>query len=415
MNSEIYAGVDIGSENVICVVAEVDEQGTLHITGAGKAPTSGSVIEGVIVDLQGATEAVSHAIEEAESISSWKTTDVAVSISGSHVRGFPGRGTVNVEREDEFVSGKVEWIDIEDATETAQLIKLPRESMVLRTEKCGYTIDGSSRLLRPPVGLRAERLTADIYIVTADRTAVLNLEQVILNSGKNVSAIYPAASAAARAILTPDEMEMGVVLADIGSSTIDLAVFHSGVLAHLAVIPGGGESITRALQQIRIPRHEAERLKREYIDLSAGRLKLKDREITVSTFGGRNTIPITDEAVNEIAYRSACNLMGDILCELKQAGIQESDLPAGIVLSGGTSHLKGLTTAASRIIGIPVEVGRPGGMDMSSSLIERAEFANAVGLVLLSREEESEYEKRVKPNTLGKAASRLKGLIRKLR
>jgi len=414
MNPRIYAGVDIGSENVVCVVAEVDEQGDLHITGAGQAPTSGSVLEGVIVDLQGAAQAVSQAVEEAESISSWKIIDTAVSISGSHVRGFPGRGTVNVEREDEFVSGKVTWTDIEDAMETAQMIKLPRESIVLRTEKCGYTIDGSSRLLRPPVGLRAERLTADIYMVIADRTAVLNLEQVILDAGKSVSVIYPAASATARSVLTPDEMEMGVVLADIGADTTDIAVFHSGVLAHLAVIPTGGESITRALQQIRIPRHEAERLKREYIDLAGKSLK-RDREITVSTFGGRSTIPITDDAVNEIAYRSAGNLIGEIICELKQAGIQESDLPAGIVLSGGTSYLRGLTGMASRIIGIPVEVGKPGGIDMSSSLIEGAEFSNAVGLLLLSNEEENEYELRKKTNPLGKAIFRIRGLINKLR
>ncbi len=414
MNPEIYTGVDVGSENVTCVIAETDEEGILHITGAGQAPTSDSVIEGVIVDLQGAAEAVSSAIDEAESLSSWKITDTAVSISGSHVRGFPGRGSVNVEREDEFVSGKVTWMDIKDATETAQLIKLPRESMILRTEKCGYTIDASSRLIRPPVGLRAERLTADIYMVTADRTAVLNLEQVIRDAGKNVSSIYPAASASARSVLTSDEMEIGVVLADIGADTTDIAVFHSGVLAHLAVIPCGGESITRALQQIRIPRYEAERIKKEFIDLSQ-RSRIADKDITVSTFGGRKTIPITDEVVNEIAYRCAGDLLGDILCELRQAGIQESDLPAGIVLSGGTSHLKGLTSAASRIIGIPVEIGRPDGIDMSSSLIASAEFANAVGLVLLSFEEESEYEQRNVSNPLGKAAMRLKGLIRKLR
>jgi cell division protein FtsA len=414
MNPEIYSGVDVGSESVICIVAETDEEGILHITGAGQAATSGSVIDGVIVDLQGAAAAVSQAIEEAESLSSWKITETAVSISGSHVRGFPGRGTVNVEREDEYVSGKVTWMDIEDATETAQLIKLPRESMILRTEKCGYTIDGSSRLIRPPVGLRAERLTADIYMVTADRTAVLNLEQVIRDAGKSVRAIFPSASASARSVLTPDEMEIGVVLADIGSNTTDLAVFHSGVLAHLAVIPCGGESITRALQQMRIPRYEAERLKREYIDISRSS-KTRDRDITVNTFGGRSTIPITDETVNEIAYRSAGNLIGDIICELKQAGIQESDLPAGIVLSGGASYLRGLAGVASRIVGIPVEIGKPGGIDMSSSMIESAEFANAVGLVLLLHEEEEESEKRKASNPLGKAALRLKGMIRKLR
>ncbi|MFO8184658.1 MAG: cell division protein FtsA [Candidatus Aegiribacteria sp.] len=414
MTQEMFAGIDIGSESAVCVIAEVDEDGVLHITGAGQSPTSGSVLEGVIVDLPGASRAVAQATAEAESLSSWKVTEAAVSISGAHVRGFPGRGTVNVEREDEFVSGKIEWMDIEDAMETAQLIKLPRESMVLRTEKCGYSIDGSSMLRRPPVGLRAERLTADIYMVTADRTAVLNLEQVLHDAGIRVISIHPAASASARSVLTVDEMEMGVVLADIGASTTDLAVYHSGALAHLAVIPMGGEEITRALQQMRIPRHEAEKLKRETVDLSRDR-KPAAAEVTVSTFGGRGTVPVAAEAVKEIAYRSIGSLMGEILCELRQAGIQESDVPAGVVLSGGSSHLKGLEEAASRIIGLPVVVGRPGGVDVSSSLIESAEFANAVGLVLLSHEEEHEFEQIRMNGPLDRAVTRIRGWIRKLR
>jgi cell division protein FtsA len=414
MTPEVFAGIDIGSHSVICVIAELDEDGELHIVGAGQSPSSGSVLEGVIVDLQGATKAVLKAVSEAESISSWKINEAALSISGSHVRGFPGRGTVNVEREDEYTSGKVTWMDIEDAMETAQLIKLPRESMVLRTEKSGYTIDGSGILARPPVGLRAERLTADIYMVTADRTAVLNLQQVVHDSGISVSAIYPAASASARSVLTADEMEMGVVLADIGSATTDVAVYHSGALAHLAVIPVGGESITRALQQLRIPGHEAERLKRDNVNLVAGR-KANDVEFTVNTFGNRGTVPLAADKVNEIAYRSIGSLMGDLLCELRQAGIQESDIPAGLVLSGGSSHLAGLAEATARIIGLPVAVGKPGGIDVSSSLIESAEFANAVGLVMLAHGEETEQEQLQRDNPLERAVMKLKGMIRKLR
>ncbi len=414
MTPEVFTGLDIGTHSVICVIAELDEEGTLHVVGAGQAPSSGSVLEGVIVDLQGAAKAVSKAISEAESLSSWKITEAALYISGSHVRGFPGRGTVNVERQDEFTSGKVTWMDIEDAMETAQMIKLPRESMVLRTERSGYTVDGSSMLTRPPVGLRAERLTADIYMVTADRTAVLNLEQVVHDAGISVSGIYPAASASARSVLTPDEMEMGVVLVDIGASTTDVAVYHSGALAHLAVVPVGGDSITRALQQLRIPMHEAERLKMDNVNLVAGR-KIKDMEITVNTFGNRSTVMLDAETVNEIVYRSVGSLMGDILCELRQAGIQESDIPAGLVLSGGTSHLTGLAEATSRIIGLPVAVGKPGGLDVSSTLIESAEFANAVGLVLLAQEEESEFQQMNRGSGIQRAVMKLKGMIRKLR
>lgn len=413
MNGEVYVGIDIGSSSAVCVIADVDEDGVLHVTGAGQAPTEGSVFEGVTVDLHGAEEAVLEAVEEAESISSWKVTDAAVSLSGQHVRGFPGRGTVNIDREDAFVTGKVTEADIDDATETAQLIKLPRDSMVLRTEQSGYTIDGSALLTRPPIGLRAERLTADIYMITADRTAVMNLQQVMKNTGINVASIYPAASASARSVLTSDEMDMGVVLVDIGAETTDVAVYYSGALAHLAVLPVGGSSITRAIQQIRIPGREAQRLKGEIADISRG--KSGGGEITVSTFGGRSTVPIDEKKVNEIVYKSVCSILGDILCELRQAGIQESDLPAGMVLCGGTSNLSGIASAASGVLGIPVEVGKPGGMDFSSSLIKSPEFAAAVGLILMMREEENTLSAMTGANPMQQIFQSVRKWIKKLR
>ena len=413
MNGEVYVGIDIGSSSAVCVIAEVDEEGVLHVTGAGQAPTEGSVFEGVTVDLHGAEEAILEAVEEAESISSWKVTDAAVSLSGQHVRGFPGRGTVNIEREDAFVTGKVTEDDIQDATETAQLIKLPRDSMVLRTEKSGFTIDGSALLTRPPIGLRAERLTADIYMITADRTAVLNLQQVMKDTGINVNAIYPSASASARSVLTRDEKDMGVVLVDIGAETTDIAVYYSGALAHLAVLPVGGSSVTRAVQQIRIPGREAERLKREVADISRG--KTDGGKITVSTFGGRSTVPIDQKQVNEIIYKSVCSVLGDILCELRQAGIQESDLPAGMVLCGGSANLTGIASAASSVLGIPVEVGKPGGMDFSSSLIENPEFAAAVGLVLLMQEEENSLSALTGTNPVQQLFKSVKKWMNKLR
>lgn len=414
MSAGILAGVDIGSEKVTCVIAEVDEQDVLHITGAGQAPTDGSIRDGVIVDLQGASEAVSIALEEAESISSWKIVDTAVSISGTHVRGFPGRGIVNVDMENDSLSGEVSWMDIEDAMETAQLIKLPRESMVLRIEKCGYSIDGFNRLMKPPVGLRAEKLTADIFMVIADRTAVLNLEQVVRNAGRRVSSVIPAASAGARAVLSRDEMEMGVVYVDIGASTTDIAVFHSGILAHLAVISTGGEAITRDLQQMRIPRSEAERLKKEYADISV-KEKAGEKTITVNTFGGRNTIPISKDVISGIALHRIRELMEQIFSELKQAGIHQSDLPAGIVLTGGTSHLAGIAHATSRITGLPSEVGSPAGLDMSSSLTAMPEFSTAIGLLILSLEEDNNYEQQKGMNQFGNIVDHVKRLLNRLR
>ncbi len=414
MIPEVFAGIDVGSENVTCVIAEVTEDGLMRVTGAGRAPTGGSVREGVIVDLQGASQAVSRAVEEAESLSSWKVTEAVVSVSGCHVRGFPGRGTVNVRRENDYMAGKVTREDIEAAIETAEMVNLPRESMVIRTERCGYTVDDSDILRNPPLGLRADRLTADIYMVTADRTAVLNIQQAVHDAGMRVTALYPAASAASRSVLTVDEREMGVVLLDIGCGTTDIAVYFSGALAHLSVVPVGGETVTRALQQLRIPRNEAERLKREHVNLVAAP-RVRNEEVEVATFGGRGAVSVSLETVNQMVYKSVAGIMSAVRGELKNAGLEEISVTAGMVLTGGGSGLRGIAEAASRIIGLPVEIGRPSGVDVSSPLVESAGFAVAVGLVLMAAGDEMEKERMVGENPLARFTDGIRALFRKLR
>jgi cell division protein FtsA len=408
------AGLDIGTERVACVVGELNENDHLLITGAGQAPSSESVRDGVIVDLEGATEAVIQALAEAESLSSWAVREVAVSISGTHVRGFPGRGTVNVEPEDDYTPGEVTRAVVDKAVETAQLIKLPRESTVLSTVPCGYSIDGFERLPRPPVGLRAERLTADIYMLTADRTAVMNLEQVVRNSGRRVALVQAAASAGARAVLSRDEMEMGVLYADIGAGTTDVAMYHSGMLVHLAVIPVGGETITRDIQSMRIPRSDAEIIKRELVDVSATGTQGR-KSLTVNTLGYRDKVPVTAEIVSEIAGRRVSELFDLIGSEMKQAGLKPADLPAGIVLTGGGSRLSGITGAASRSTGLPAVVGLPTGVEMSTALTATPEFSVAVGLVLMAVEEERNLSRRGRSSLLGDIADSVRGMFRKLK
>ena len=414
MSTSVLAGVDIGTERVTCAVGEIDDQGRLQITGAGQTRSEGCMRDGVIVDLEGSAEAVAGALEEAESLSSWEVTEIAVSISGTHVRGFPGRGSVNIEQEDDYTSGEITWEDVEKATETAQLVKLPRESVILSTIMCGYSIDSIHRLAKPPVGLRAEMLTSDIYMVTADRTAVLNLRQVVRAAGRKVSAIYPAASAGAHAVLTPDEMEVGVVFADIGAGTTDIAIYHSGNLVYLGVIPLGGAQLTRELQGMRIPWTEAETLKRELVDVSmAG--SGRRRNLTVNTLGFRDTVPVSAEMVSQIAAKSVSSLFEAMTEEIRQAGLRTAELPAGIVLTGGASRLSGIAGAAARCTGLPAEVGIPSGVEMSTAMTATPEFSVAVGLVKLSMEAGVSAAGKGRHSLFGDIMGSVRGMFRRLR
>ncbi len=411
MSRRILASVDIGCEKVTCAIARIQDDTGMVIVGAGRANVNGSVRNGAIIDIEAAADAVDAAINEAESISSDEITEVIVSVSGDHVKGFFGRGTVAIEP-DEFGAGEINRSDIDDARETAERISLPKESSVIMTLDCGFTVDGYERQNKAPISLRAEKLTSDIYVVTADRTAIENVHEVIRKAGRRVVQTFPAGVAGARAVLSEDEKEMGVIYLDIGAGTTDVAVYHSGFLAHTGVIPIGGEQITADIQSMRVPRSEAERLKLGYA--SAVLSKNSERKITVKTPGGRRNISLSGKVISQIVSQRVYEIFSLVLTELESNKFSTSSFPAGIVLTGGTSRLKDICRAAGSIIGLPAEIGIPEGIEVAARIIESPEFSVATGLILL-QEDENNSVKRNKPLSFRNFVDNLKGILNRLR
>jgi len=243
MNS-LLAGLDIGTSSVTCVAAEPLSDGGVRIVGAGQAQIDGAVREGVLLDVAQTVQAIRRAVSEAALLCTDDIRSVFLSVSGSHVRGFEGIGTVSVEKPDSDSPHEITGEDVARAEEAARLVRLPQGARVLDIVKRDYCVDGFDRIRRPPIGLIAEQISARIYTVMADRLAVSNFESAAESAGLSIEGIVPAALASGAAVLTGDEMDMGVVLADIGGGTTDVAVFRNGTLAHLGVVPLGGNSIT---------------------------------------------------------------------------------------------------------------------------------------------------------------------------
>lgn len=409
----MIAGLDIGTSKVCCVTAELDENGDASITGAGQAPLDGCLREGVLLDVPGVAAAIEKAVSEAELLCSSSIQSVFAAVSGAHVRGFSGTGTVSVGRQDELETREITREDVRRAEEAARAVGLPPGCRVLETIRRDYSVDGFDRLRRPPVGLRAEQLTASIYTVIADRTAVHNLEAAIDAAELESAGVFPAALASGASVLTRDEMEMGVAIADIGAGTTDVAIYRNGFPAHVGVVPLGGDSITHDLQALRIPMDQAEKIKTGWAVASSS---MVDPNLSrkVPRLGNRGVFTVSHSVVSQVVGQRVEEIFEGVLAELLKAGVEMADLPAGLVITGGSSRLPGMADVAGRITGLAVEHGVPSGFETSTEMVLSPEFATCIGLVQLAREGNEEAR-----NRRGKGLSglfrRLTGMAGKLR
>ncbi|MDM7992308.1 MAG: cell division protein FtsA [Candidatus Fermentibacter sp.] len=383
--SELLSGLDIGTATVTCVAGEPIEGGGVRMLGAGQAPVDGAVREGMLLDVGAVVEAIHRAVSEAALLCTEDIGSVFVSVSGSHVRGFDGTGTVSVEKPDGDSPHEITEDDVARAEEAARLVRLPPGSRVLDIVKRDYCVDGFDRIRKPPIGLMAEQISARTYTVMADRLAVSNIESAVEAAGLDIEGIIPAALASGAAVLTPDEMEMGVALADMGGGTTDVAVFKNGTLAYLGVVPLGGNSVTSDLQALRIPWAQAEKLKTDWAVASSS-LVDPNQSTKVMRLGGRGTFSVSHAVVSQVAGQRVEEILEAVALEISRSGIDAVDLPGGLILTGGGSRLRGIAELAGRITGLPAETGVPTGFETSTELVLAPEFSTAAGLVLLGRE-----------------------------
>lgn len=367
-------GLDIGTTKVCCVVARVDGDGTHEIMGSGTAPSPG-VKESVIKDISLTVSAIRQAVSEAELVAGVKPDVVNVGIGGAHIKSMNKQGKVAVARADREITGR----DVERAMTQAKEIVLPADRTVLHILPKGYTVD-DQRGIRNARGMVGTRLEAEVHIITGAATVVQNLVRTVQKAGLKVNEVILGALASAEAVVTDDEKELGVVLADIGGGTADIAVYQDGAVKHSAVLPFGGDYVTSDLAiGLRTPRQEAERIKRENA-IALGELEDEDDMLEADDVGGRKSRLISRQKVNEIAQARMEEILGYVRNQVMQA-VPFELIPAGVVFTGGASKIRGLTELAEKVMGLPARVGYPTGISGLTDVVEDPIYSTAVGLV----------------------------------
>jgi len=367
-------GIDIGTTKACTLVAEVDDEERLHVVGVGVAPSRG-LRKGVIVNVGEAMAAISESIDIAERISGYQIERAFVGASGGHIASMNSRGVVAVGRGAQGVT----YDDIDRAMDAAGAVPIPHNRQVIHVIPRGYIMDGQDGV-RDPVGMHGFRLEVEAHIITGSATSLQNLVKCIENVGVNVDELVLDPLASGQAVLTDTEREMGVVLADIGGGTTDIAIFIDGTVWHTVVLEVGGNHLTNDLSiGLRLPFESAEEVKLKHGHVLPANVRAEE-SFAVQSFGDEARQQVFRREVANILEARAEEIFGLILREIKRSGY-DGLLPAGVVVCGGSSQLAGIAELGRQVLGMPLRIGQPRGLLGLVDQLTNPAYATGVGLL----------------------------------
>jgi len=367
--------LDVGSTKTCTLIGEMEEEGGVKFAALGAAESKGWR-KGQIVNLELAVSSIRRAIEEAETIVNVPVDSALIGVAGVHVRGLNSRGGITAGARPRDIQRD----DVRRAIEAARGVSLPEDREVLHVLPQEFFLDRQDNI-RDAIGMVGVRLEANVHIVTASGSSTQNIVTAVNRAGVRVDDTVLEPLASAEACLTQDERELGCCLLDIGGGTTDLIAFTAGVVRHTASIPVGGDHVTNDLAVgLRTPVPEAEKIKREHACAFRDLVK-EDFAIEIASVGDRPPRTIFARMLSDIVEPRVQEFLMLVRDELRRGGL-ESQVPAGIILTGGGAKLRGLVELAEHVFKLPVRVAAPRGLAGMSEEVSQPEYSTAVGLVL---------------------------------
>lgn len=372
MDEPIVVGIDIGTTKVCTLVARLEGETGMRILGVGIEPSLG-IRKGTVVDLSQASQSIARSIEKAQRTSGLEITSALVSLAGSHVSSINSRGVVGIS------GGVVEQDDVIKAIDQARAVAIPHNREIIHVIQRGFNLDGQEGI-HSPVGMYGYRLEVETHIITAAEATVENLRQCVQASNIETTQFVLNPLASAEVVLDQTEREMGVCVCDIGGGTADLAIYINGDVWHTMVLAVGGNHVTQDISVgLHVTPEVAEGIKKQYghsIKSEVG----KDEFFTMRAYGEEEPVQVRRRDLAHIIEARMEETFQLLLQEIKRSGY-DGLLPAGMVLTGGTSQLPGLRTLASRVLGMPVRLARPENLVGLVDQLQSPSYSTSVGLL----------------------------------
>jgi cell division protein FtsA len=372
MMEEILVGIDVGTTKVCTLVGRVEDDKSIRILGVGIEPSEG-IRKGVIVDLAAASQAITRSVKKAESTSGLEITSALVSMAGAHVSSVNSRGAVAVN------GAVIEQYDIEHALDQARAVAIPHDREIIHVIQRGFSIDGQDGI-RNPKGMRGYRLEVEAHIITASGATVDNLRQSVGAAGVEIQQFVLNPLASGEVVLTEQERQMGVAVCDIGGGTADLAIYVNGDVWHTMVLAVGGNHVTQDIAHgLRLPFEQAEDVKKQQgyaVRSGVG----PEEYFSIRPFGEDRPVQINRQELAHIIEARIAEIFSLTMQEIKRSGY-DGLLPAGMVLTGGTSALPGIKRVASEVLKMPVRTAQPGNLSGLVDRLNSPAYSTGVGLL----------------------------------
>jgi cell division protein FtsA len=376
---ELVVGLDIGTTKICAVVGEVRGE-EVDVIGVGIHPSVG-LRRGVVVNIESTVESIRGAVRDAEKMAGCEISAVFVGIAGSHIKGFNSRGLVPIKHQE------INQDDIDRVIDAASAVHIPTDQEVLHVIPQEFMVDDQDGI-QYPLGMTGVRLEANVHIVTGQVAAVQNIVKCCNRAGLEVCDVVLEPIASAEAVLTMEEMEMGIGLLDIGGGTTDLAIFADGTIKHTFVLGLGGHNLTNDLSiGLRTPLKEAEILKEKYGSALAGMID-RDQAIDVPSVGGRPPRRLSRRVMGEILEPRVEEMFSLVKQQLDESSFGGS-VNAGLVLTGGSSLLANMVDLAEQIFDLPARIGYPRKVGGMADMVKTPQFSTAIGLVFFGMKNEN--------------------------
>lgn len=367
-------GLDVGTENVRAVVANVGKDGKISVVGYNEAKNAG-MRKGVLANLAGPADAIDKMLGEVERMSGYEIHSATVSINGAQIlttktEGMIAVGTIEHEINEE------DLYRVEDVAVTG---RVPANREILDVIPFGYSIDGQEEV-QDPIGMTGARLEMKANVVSALQPNCENLRKALEGAKLGAEQMVPSAVAGARAVLSERQRENGVAVIDLGAATTGVAIYEEGDLQYVGVVPAGSNNVTNDLAIcLEIDTEIAEEIKRRYVTGSFG----GEKDVVVKV--NREEMTFEREKVDEVVRARLEEIFEKVKKELRKAGY-EKRLPEGAVLIGGGAKMRDIEVFAKQALEMSVKVGAPSGLGGVANAVEKPEYAAAVGLMLIAVE-----------------------------
>jgi len=397
-----FGAIDVGTTKVCTIMADNGGADELRILGVGVAPSKG-MHKGLVVNVNEARESIRESVRKAEQIAGYRLESARVGITGRHITSLNSQGAVAITRHDQLVNRE----DLKRVLEVAHSVKIPSESKLLHVIPRTYKIDGQEGI-KNPVGMHGFRLDVETHVITAAITSIQNLTKCIRSVGIDIEDLVLEPLASGEAVLHQEEKQGGVMLADIGGGTTDIAIFKDGTIYYTSVLPVAGYQVTRDIAiGLGLSYELAEEMKKRYGNVTIPGTDM-DREDRALTQDGHS---VSYNELSEIIRVRIEELLRLMVMELPRTEYPRL-IPSGLVLTGGGANLPGIVELAETVTHLPVRIGAPVRLDGVSDILQDPAYATGVGLLLWQPKNKARQDWRPRERGLRRFVARIFQLFR---